>query len=576
MNLLKKMIKIVGGADTFWESVVESMSEAIFIINQDRKIVYWNKRAEEITGFKKEEVVGKDCLTGVKCEECYAGCNLFKKEYIKEKELIFISKDGREIPIIKNARILKSKDGKIIGGIEAFRDITLLKEENRAKEEAYRLLNQEKELYQGVVESISEGVIILDEKLRLKSISRIAQTIINLPANDVIDKRITELFKGPITEKGGHLETSVAKRMGVYHYPTEIITKEGSIIPVCLSIYPLQEAENPQNKKGWIILLKDLREEERMFLERKAIPFGSMISRNPKMMDIFKLIDSVSQSDVPVLIQGESGTGKELVALELHKRSRRASGPFHPVNCGGLSRELLESEFFGHEKGAFTGAIRQKKGRFELADGGTIFLDEIAELPLDLQPKLLRVIETQEFERVGGTETIKVNVRIVAATNKDLSEMVKIGKFREDLYYRLNVVPIYLPPLRERKEDIEALIFHYIERLNQRERKKIKGISKEALKMLLDYSWPGNIRELINVLEYCFAVAPGSFIRPIDLPNQFHPKPDEALILSSHEGEAKRIEKALLQSHYNIKKAAELLGIDRTTLWRKRKRYRLL
>ena len=186
------------------------------------------------------------------------------------------------------------------------------------------------------------------------------------------------------------------------------------------------------------------------------------------------------------------------------------------------------------------------------------------------------MIETQEFERVGGTETIKVNVRIVAATNKDLSEMVKIGKFREDLYYRLNVVPIYLPPLRERKEDIEALIFHYIERLNQRERKKIKGISKEALKMLLDYSWPGNIRELINVLEYCFAVAPGSFIRPIDLPNQFHPKPDEALILSSHEGEAKRIEKALIQSHYNIKKAAELLGIDRTTLWRKRKRYGLL
>ncbi len=252
---------------------------------------------------------------------------------------------------------------------------------------------------------------------------------------------------------------------------------------------------------------------------RRRYSFGRIVGRSKAMQHVFSLIESAAEVNTTVLITGESGTGKELVAAAIHYNSPRRDRPFIKVNCAALSESLLESELFGHVKGAFTGAISSKPGRFELADGGTILLDEIGELGYPMQTKLLRVLQEKEFERVGGTRTIKVDVRVIAATNKNLMEEMLAGRFREDLYYRLKVFPIHMPPLRERREDIEPLVYHFIEKFNERTGKGITGLSPEAWQAVEEYCWPGNVRELENAIEHAFVLCPkGGTIGFFDLP----------------------------------------------------------
>jgi len=246
--------------------------------------------------------------------------------------------------------------------------------------------------------------------------------------------------------------------------------------------------------------LQDLKQYYKMEWDSKVHNFGDIIGESPRMQIIYKIINRIAQSDVTVLVRGETGTGKELVAAAIHKRSKRADEPFVKLNCAAIADSLIESELFGHEKGAFTDAKEMRKGRFELAHGGTLFLDEIGDISTSAQVKLLRVLQEREFERVGGSKTIKVNVRLIAATNRNLEEMVKNGEFREDLYYRLNVIPIDLPPLRERGEDIRLLVNFFVERSMKNHKKKII-ITEEAMNKLMSYPWPGNIRELENTVE---------------------------------------------------------------------------
>ena len=246
--------------------------------------------------------------------------------------------------------------------------------------------------------------------------------------------------------------------------------------------------------------------------------FAELVGGSERMRSTFQSIEKVAPTEAAVLISGESGTGKELVARAIHQRSRRVQGPFIKVNCGALTETLLSSELFGHEKGAFTGAIKRKLGRFELADGGTLFLDEIGEIPVETQVKLLRVLQEREFERVGGEATVKVDVRIVAATNKDLGAEVAAGRFREDLYYRLKIVPLVLPPLRDRRDDLPLLIEHFIQKLAPRTNARITGIDDEALGRLMAYGWPGNVRELENVIEQALVFAEGDRITLAALP----------------------------------------------------------
>ncbi|HXU80819.1 MAG TPA: sigma-54 dependent transcriptional regulator [Polyangia bacterium] len=246
-----------------------------------------------------------------------------------------------------------------------------------------------------------------------------------------------------------------------------------------------------------------------------------LVGESPAIRQVYAVIEKVADTPSTVLITGESGTGKELIARALHEYSSRREGPFIKINCAAIPKTLMESELFGYEKGAFTGAVGAKPGRFELAHGGTLFLDEIGEIPVEMQVKLLRVLQESEFERVGGIKTIKVDVRLVAATNRDLHSEVASGAFREDLYYRLNVVPIHLPPLRERREDIPLLVNHFIAKFNERLKKQISGIEPDAVERLVSYHWPGNIRELENVIERTMLFCAGPTIRAVDLPAEF-------------------------------------------------------
>jgi transcriptional regulator with PAS, ATPase and Fis domain len=310
--------------------------------------------------------------------------------------------------------------------------------------------------------------------------------------------------------------------------------------------------------------------------------FQGLISRSPAMQAVFQIIENAAETTATVLVRGESGSGKELVAKAIHDLSPRRGAPFLAINCAALSSTLLESELFGHVRGAFTGAIKDHSGLFQRSHGGTLFLDEVAELPLDLQAKLLRVIQERNYIPVGGDHLINVDVRIVAATHRSLREEVKSGRFREDLMYRLRVVPIFLPPLRERREDISLLLWHFIHLHNADNFRKIEKIEPQAMRLLLDYTWPGNIRELHNVVEYAFAVGRGVNLRCTELPPEFResraiaPSLPVQLISSKRvtaEQESDAIRQALENSKGNITSAAQSLGMSRATFWRKRKTY---
>lgn len=331
---------------------------------------------------------------------------------------------------------------------------------------------------------------------------------------------------------------------------------------------------------AFVVVLRPAEEDQHMV----GSPFPGLIGRSPAMERIFRLIENLEHSDATVLLTGESGTGKEVVARAIHNHSARRGGPLVAVNCGALPGELLESELFGHVRGAFTGAVRDRGGRFEAAQGGTLFLDEVADLPLQLQVKLLRVLQERTFERLGESRTRKTDARIIAATNADLKRAVQEGRFREDLYYRLRVVPLDIPPLRVRREDVEPLATFLLARVGARQGRALR-FSPQALRLLLEYEWPGNVRELENVLEFAVAVCRGQTIQPEDLPAEVgateldarvvtvapEPLNDEAGAVSDGDPEidAARIRGALEAAQWRRHKAAALLGISRTTLWRR-------
>jgi len=317
----------------------------------------------------------------------------------------------------------------------------------------------------------------------------------------------------------------------------------------------------------------------------KQQEFHGILSRSPAMRAVFQVIENAAETTATVLVRGESGSGKELVARAIHRLSPRCDAPFLAINCAALSSNLLDSELFGHVRGAFTGAIKDHNGLFLRANGGTLFLDEVAELPLELQAKLLRVLQERNFIPVGGDRSISVDVRIVAATHRSLREQVKIGEFREDLMYRLRVVPIFIPPLRERREDISLLLWHFIGLhnavgLNKIRSRQIEKIDPSAMQVLLDYHWPGNIRELQNVVEYAFAVGRGTVLRFAELPPEFREaqanvtqNPQRVRLSSEQEAEA--IRAALAEAKGSISQAMLTLGMSRATFWRKRKLYGL-
>jgi PAS domain S-box-containing protein len=424
-----------------------------------------------------------------------------------------------------------------------------------------------------ILDSIADGVFTVGRDWRITSFNRAAEEITGIPKEEAINQRCCDVFHSSICETGCALKETYNTERPVFNRAVYIINANGNRVPISISAAVLKDTKG--NIIGGVETFRDLSvlEELRRELERKY-SFHDIISKNSEMIKLFDILPGIAESDSTVLIEGESGTGKELVAHAIHSLSHRADQPILAVNCGALPDTLLESELFGYKAGAFTDARKDKPGRFAIAEGGTIFLDEIADITPALQVRLLRVIQERTYEPLGATKPVRANVRIVTATNRDLREMVKSGSFREDLYYRINVIPIKLPPLRKRKEDIPILIDHFIRRFNNLKKKFITDISPDTLAVLMSYEYQGNIRELENIIEHAFVLCRGTIINVEDLPESVRPIQGQAIVESASLGDLERIyiNEALRKNGWNRKKTAEELGMHKTTLWRKMKK----
>jgi len=430
------------------------------------------------------------------------------------------------------------------------------------------LIAQQKNL-QNILDNLMEGIIAHDMQRRILFFNRAAERITGFSRDEVIGRDCHTVFGSPFCGAKcsfcGQIE--LPDDFTHHGYTINATTKSGEVRHIEMSVTGMRDES--QTVIGVLAAFRDLTDMISMQLRLGELTsFSGIIGRDRKMREVFEQIRNLAATDFAVHITGETGTGKELVANAIHDQSPRAGKPFVPVNCGALPEGLLESELFGHVKGAFSGAIRDKKGRFELAHGGTIFLDEVSELPRHMQVKLLRALQEGTFERVGGERTITVDVRVISATNKDLRREMELGNFREDLYYRLNVVPVRIPALRERKNDVPLLASHFLKQAAQNG-KKPAALSKEALSLMMDYPWPGNVRELQNAVHFALVKSRYETIQPEHLPLELRkmtcapvrPGPECRLT-------KEMVVQALSQAGGNRSRAAKLLGVGRATLYR--------
>jgi PAS domain S-box-containing protein len=430
--------------------------------------------------------------------------------------------------------------------------------------------------YQNVIlDSIADGVFTVDSDWTITSFNKAAQKITGVPVRDAIGRKCWEVFHADVCERECLLKKTLKTNRQCINKTVHIVNKSGKQIPISVSTAILKSGDG--KILGGVETFRDLSEVEEL---RKEIAgrhtFADIITRDYRLQNLFDTLPSIAKSDAPVLILGESGTGKELLAKAVHQLSDRGKGPFVAVNCSALPENLLESELFGYKKGAFTDAKHDKPGRFDRAKNGTLFLDEIGDLPKSVQAKLLRVLQEHVYEPLGATETVKSDVRIIAATNCDITAMVASGEFRQDLYYRINVMPLTLPPLRERTSDIPLLVDHFIAHYNIVYRKSIGQVSAEVMTVLMTYRYPGNVRELENILQHAFVLCEGTTIEKKHLPVSLFQKPSSGIgesAAQSWEGfERTKIEQALQRNKYNRTATAKELRMHVATLWRKMKK----
>lgn len=554
--------------------------DGIVVIGRDKNIIAFNEAASRITGFSEDKVIGKNF-------EILFDKNIKDKKFILDalEENLSFSNLSINITDIKGQlkNVLSSitpmkRDGNILSVVFVFRDtkemLSLVKEIN---EKTLELIDQKNKL-DAIFNSNIEGTFTIDNDWTITSFNTSAEKITGYKKTEAIGKKCWEIFNSSLCRNGCHMEQTILKGKAMVGNELEIIHKSGKKIPIRVNSNIL--INNKNEKIGAVETFLDISEIRNLSAHlNEFFKYENIIGRNKEIKQIISVLESVSQTDTTVLITGESGTGKELVARAIHLNSSRKSGPFIAVNCSAFVESLIESELFGHEKGAFTGAIKTKIGKFELAQGGTLFLDEIGDLTTTVQTKLLRVLETHEFERVGGNKSIKMDARIITATNKNLLDEINAGRFRGDLFYRINVINIHLPPLRERMDDFPLIVNHFIELFNKKFSKNIKQFSSEAFDILLEYNWPGNIRELENVIEHCFVICNGDVIQVECLPKRLRElklKTSVELHSNSKKGfkdaERELILSVLEKNNYNRTKAAKELNINPSTLWRKMKK----
>jgi len=442
-----------------------------------------------------------------------------------------------------------------------------------------------------VIDTLNDALLIISKEGRILAANRSFEEMTGYTAQEITGQSC-RLLRCDACEKAikddgrGWCTLFEQPRSDIRKCRCEIVKKDGTAMLALKNASVLYDEDG--TIMGAVETLTDISELDRLdkrvaFLSRQLDEtdgYCGIIGRSPQMQKVFGIIEKAARSDAPVIILGESGTGKELVARAIHDRGLRSTGPYVQVNCAALNAALLESELFGHVKGSFTGAFRDRKGRFESADGGELFLDEIGDIPLPIQIKLLRVLETHQFERVGDDQSRAVDVRIITATNKDLLSLIAQGGFRQDLYFRINVIPIHLPPLRERREDIPLLVETFMQRLKYKTGKPISGIHKEAMDSLMRYAFPGNVRELKSVLQYAFTIAEKGSLDISHLPPQMFAADAPAVsvpVPGSHRERRERQEliDALQATGGNQTRAAHLLGINRVTVWNRMRKYGL-
>lgn len=431
---------------------------------------------------------------------------------------------------------------------------------------------------ESILESISEGVFTVDSDWKIRFFNRAAEAITGIHRREALGKPCSEVFRANMCETDCALRHTVNTGKPIVGKSAFIVNAEGRRIPISVSTAILRDG------KGHIVggaeTFRDLSlvEELRKELEGR-FQVGDLISRSPAMRRIFEVLPQISLTDSTVLIHGDTGTGKELLARAIHGLSGRRHKPFVPVNCGALPDALLESELFGYVRGAFTGAGKDKPGRFALAEGGTVFLDEIGDISPALQVRLLRVLQERTYEPLGGTQVRQADVRVIAATHRDLAAMIRKGSFREDLFYRLNVVKVDLPPLRKRKEDIPLLVDHFVARFNLRQGKSVAGVSADAMSLLMAHDYPGNVRELENIVERAFVLCCEGRIERVHMPPELTGRQPSIPVASGNTiaaqkraTETQAIRAALDRNGFNRLAAARELGLHKSTLFRKIKR----
>ncbi len=430
------------------------------------------------------------------------------------------------------------------------------------------------EHHQIILDSIADGVFTVDLEWRITSFNEAAEKITGIPREEAIGQLCHDVLRANLCKDGCALRQTLSGGTPIRNRPIYVVRADKKRIPISVTTNLLRDSHG--QVIGGVETFRDLTVVHELRKElRKKHSFGDIISKNEKIFKIFSILPQIAQSNSTVMIEGASGTGKELFARAIHNNSPRENGPFVAVNCGALPENLCESELFGYKAGAFTDAKKDKPGRFALAQDGTIFLGEIGDISGAVQMRLLRVLEQRVYEPLGSTKQASTNARVITATHRDLERLIQEGKFREDLYYRINVVKIVLPPLSERKEDIPLLVDHFVERFNHLSGKKIVGLSQEAMAALMLHHWPGNVRELENAIEHAFVLCQEELIHLRHLPIHLVPQDLAMLVptgLTLKEVEKRAIQEALQRNQWKKVITARELGIDKNTLRRKIKR----
>ncbi len=438
---------------------------------------------------------------------------------------------------------------------------------------------KERQFFETILNSVADGVFTVDRNWRITSFNRAAERITGVPKDRAMGKRCADVFHANICEAGCAIRQTLETGLEQIDLPARILNSRGRSVPISVSTAAMYDSDG--NMVGAVETFRDKSAIEQLRREiTHQYTFEDIVGKSEAFQKMFRILPDIAESDATVLIEGPSGSGKELIARAVHNLSTRRKAPYIVVNSGTLPTNLFESELFGYTRGAFTDAKQDKPGRIARAEGGTIFFDEVSELPLATQVKLLRVLQEREYEPLGGVRSVRADVRVVAATNRKLSDLVAQGEFRDDLYFRLAVVRMNIPPLSERRGDIPLLVDHFVQRFNIKRGKNILGVSSEVMAFLMRYAFPGNVRELENIIEYGFVLSHGDTIEMDHLPEDIRVndrvdreggavKPPTGLASA----EAEVIRKALVDAGGHVGETARSLGISRTTLWRKMKKH---